>query len=574
MTSAGSPAVVRMRWILPVVTASVAGCGGEARQPPEETPSEAVEATARAGAGVHFTDVTEEAGIRFRHRAGRGVKDYIVEAKGGGGALFDADGDGWLDLYLVNGGGLGEGRPSTPDALYLNRRDGTFAEAGLSAGAEDRWGMGASAADVDNDGDADLVVTRLDGARLYRNLGGEGVLYAEDGGLDLDGWCTGAAFADYDLDGDLDLYVARYVDFDVEGVPPRAGMWKGLMVFAGPMGLPAHADGLLRNDGGRFVEVSQAAGVAEAAPTYGLGVVFTDYDGDGDSDIFVANDSAPNYLFRNDVGPGGDRRFREVAWEARVAFSAEGTAQAGMGIASGDYDGDGDRDLFVTHFEDDYNTLYRNDGDGGFTVASHEAGLAEAGLPGLAFGTCFLDADSDGDLDLVVAQGHVYPQVRHLDGPGYAQPDHLLLNLGAAGGHRFELAPGGDLGRPGVTRGLMKGDWDEDGDVDLVAMRLDDRPALLRNDGPAGGHWLMVDLQGTRANRDAIGALVTVTAGDLSRTVEIAAGGSYLAHSDRRAHFGLGNRAAVDAVEVRWPGGGLQSLGPMPADRLVSIRQP
>ena len=434
--------------------------------------------------------------------------------------------------------------------------------------------MGASAADVDNDGDADLVVTRLDGASLYRNLGTAERRYADDPeALALGGWCTGAAFGDYDLDGDLDLYVARYVDFDGDAIPPRAGMWKGLMVFAGPMGLPAHADALLRNDGGRFVEVSQASGVGEADPTHGLGVVFTDYDGDGDTDIFVANDSAPNYLFRNE-GAGGGTRFREAAWEARAAFSAEGTAQAGMGVASGDYDGDGDRDLFVTHFEDDYNTLYRNDGGGRFTVASHEAGLGQVGQPGLAFGTCFLDADNDGDLDLAVAQGHVYPQVRHLDGPRYAQPDHLFLNLGAAAGHRFELAPGGDLGRPGVTRGLMKGDWDEDGDVDLVAMRLDDRPALLRNDGPAEGHWLLVDLEGTAANRDAVGALVTVTAGDLSRTVEIAAGGSYLSHNDTRAHFGLGPRSRVDAVEVRWPGGRTQKLGPMAADRLVRIRQP
>ena len=573
MSSRRPPAPAVPRGLAAVLAGCLAACTGDSSRSPEEAgEAEGPAAAAETGAGPRFTDVTEEAGIRFRHRAGRGVKDYIVEAKGGGGALFDADGDGWLDLYLVNGGALGEGDRSTPDALYLNRRDGTFAEAGLSGG-EDRWGMGASAADVDNDGDADLVVTHLEGARLYRNLGAEEGLAGDAGALVLDGWCTGSAFADYDLDGDLDLYVARYVDFDVDAIPPRAGMWKGLMVFAGPMALPAHVDALLRNDGGRFVEVSQTSGVAAAEATYGLGVVSTDYDGDGDPDLFVANDSAPNYLFRNEGGGGGPR-FREVAWEARAAFSAEGTAQAGMGIASGDYDGDGDGDLFVTHFEDDYNTLYRNDGGGRFTVASHEAGLAQVGLPGLAFGTCFLDADNDGDLDLAVGQGHVYPQVRLLDGPRYAQPDLLLLNLGAGAGHRFELAPGGDLGQPAVTRGLMKGDWDEDGDVDLVAMRLDDRPALLRNDGPAGGHWLMVDLEGTRANRDAVGALVTVVAGDLSRTVEIAAGGSYLSHNDTRAHFGLGNRAAVDTVKVRWPGGGLQSLGPVPADRLVRIRQP
>jgi len=527
-----------------------------------------------SASGVMFTDVTEAAGIRFRHRAGDAVKDYIVEAKGGGGALFDADGDGWLDLYFANGARLSAGSTEA-DALYLNRGDGTFAE--VDAGLGDRrWGMGAAAADVDNDGDADLLVTRYDGASLYWNTSAAaGSTRFSDAGdaLFLDGWCTGAAFADYDLDGDLDLYVARYLDFDTERVPPRAGMWKGLMVFAGPQGLPGAHDVLLRNDGYVFSDVSEEVGLRSAAPTYGLGVVFGDIDNDGDPDVFVANDSAPNYLFRNDRSPGGDRSFREVAVEAGVAFSAEGTAQAGMGVAYDDFDDDGDRDLFVTHFEDDYNTLYRNDGAGRFAVASQELGLGQVGMPWLAFGTCFLDADNDGDLDLAVGNGHVYPQIRHLGAPGYAQPDHLFLNGGPASGYQFELVAAGDLSLPAVSRGLMKGDWDGDGDIDLVALRLDNRPALLRNDTPSGNHWLIVDLEGTTANRDGLGTLVRVVAAGLDRTVEVVSGGSYLSHSDTRAHFGLGDRATVERLEIRWPGGALQTLGPLPSDQVVKVRQ-
>lgn len=530
--------------------------------------------------GVLFTDITEAAGIRFRHRAGDAVKDYIVEAKGGGGALFDADGDGWLDLYFANGARLSAGPSTEADALYLNRGDGTFAEVN-AGGGDRRWGMGAAAADVDNDGDADLLVTRYDGATLYSNTSAPAgsTRFVDAGGLSLDGWCTGAAFADYDLDGDLDLYVARYLDFDTEQVPPRAGMWKGLMVFAGPQGLSGAHDVLLRNDGDAFSDVSEEVGLRAAAPSYGLGVVFGDIDDDGDPDVFVANDSAPNYLFRNDRSPGGDRSLREVGVEARVAFSAEGTAQAGMGVAYDDFDDDGDRDLFVTHFEDDYNTLYRNDGyrndgAGRFAVASHELGLGQVGVPWLAFGTCFLDADNDGDLDLAVGNGHVYPQIRHLGAPGYAQPDHLFLNRGPEARPRFELVAAGDLSLPAVTRGLMKGDWDGDGDIDLVAMRLDNRPALLRNDTrPAGNHWLIVDLEGTTANRDGLGALVRVVAAGLNRTVEVVSGGSYLSHSDTRAHFGLGDRTTVERIEIRWPGGALQTLGPMPVDRVVRVRQ-
>jgi enediyne biosynthesis protein E4 len=569
--------------LLALATAALlVGCVGdghqtEARNEPEATTPAPVQPDIQV-AGVQFTDVTAAAGITFRHHAGGAVKEFIVEAKGGGGALFDADGDGWLDLYFVDGATLAVDDPGGQDALFLNRRDGTFTDVTDAAriGPEARWGMGAVAGDIDNDGDDDLLVTHLTGAVLLRNEGapaGRGPpQFAADPRLSLDGWCTGVALADYDLDGDLDLYVARYLDFDVDDIPPRSGMWKGLMVFAGPQGLPAAADALLRNDGTGFTDVSDALGIGAVVPAWGLGVVFGDIDTDGDADIFVANDSAPNHLLRND-GAEGSRRFREIGLPTRVAFSAEGTPQAGMGIAYDDYDADGDRDLFLTHFEDDYNTLYRNDGDN-FATVSFDAGLAHAGIPLLGFGTCFLDADNDGDLDLAVGNGHVYPQIRLLGGIGYAQADQLFLNGGEATGFRFAAAAAGDLAVPAVTRGLMSGDWDNDGDVDLVALRLDDRPALLRNDSPAEHHWLTLRLQGRQANRSAVGALVRVVAGDLERTVEITAGGSYLSSGDRRAHFGLGRWPAADRVEIRWPGGETQQLGRVDGDQIMVVRQP
>jgi hypothetical protein len=565
-----------------VIVAMLAGCAGDsadngARHETDAAPPASARPDVQV-TDVQFTDVTKAAGITFRHHAGGPIKEYIVEAKGGGGALFDADGDGWPDLYFVDGATLAVDDPGGQDAFYLNQRDGTFADVTAAAriGLEARWGMGAVAGDIDNDGDADLVVTHLTGAVLLRNdgatTGTAPPQFAPDPGLALGGWCTGAALADYDLDGDLDMYVARYLKFNVDDVPPRGGMWKGLMVFAGPKGLPAAPDALLRNDGTGFTDVSDVLGIDAVAPAWGLGVVFGDVDADGDADIFVANDSAPNHLLRNDANEE-HRRFQEIGLQARVAFSAEGTAQAGMGIAYDDYDADGDRDLFVTHFEDDYNMLYRNDGEA-FAAASFDAGLADPGIPLVAFGTGFLDADNDGDLDLVVGNGHVYPQIRLLGGIGYGQPDQLFLNGGRTTGFRFVVAAAGDLAVPAVTRGLISGDWDNDGDVDLVALRLDDRPALLRNDSPAEHHWLSLRLEGRHANRSAVGALVRVIAGDLERTVEITAGGSYLSSGDIRAHFGLGKWRAADQVEIRWPGGETQQLGRIDGDQIITVRQP
>ena len=525
---------------------------------------------------VHFTDVTATAGLDFRMQSGSRVKNYIVESKGGGGAFLDYDGDGWLDIYLINGSrfeAYPDSAPAPSNALYRNIGDGTFSDRTRAAGVGDSgWGMGSAAADYDNDGDLDLYVSNYGRNILYRNEGdGTFVDVGQAAGVDLAGWSTSASFGDYDLDGDLDLYVAQYLDFAPERAPPRGGMWKGVLVFAGPLGLPGAQDALYRNEGdGTFIDITRKARAGKAKPSYGLGALFCDYDQDGDPDLYIANDSAPNFLYRNE----GNATFTDVAVAAGAALSAEGIAQAGMGIAYGDYDNDGFGDLFVTHFEDDYNTLYRNMGDGSFAVTSAAAGLAEPSLPRLAFGTNFLDYDNDQDQDLFVANGHVYPQIRHLNPAGYAEPNQLFANQGPAGAYRFAEVAAGDLLQPNVSRGSAKGDYDNDGDIDLLIFNLDGPPALMRNDGGNQRNWLSLRLVGTAANRDGIGAVITVATEDRQQKIEHTNGGSFLSHSDARVHFGLGFNKSADWLEIYWPGGQVQRLEDIIANQVLVIKQP
>ncbi len=523
---------------------------------------------------VRFAEVGTAAGLRFELRSGGQVKNYIVEAKGGGGAFLDYDGDGWLDIYLVNGSRLKGYSDSAPtNALYRNLGDGTFEDRTRSAGVGDAgWGMGCAVADYDQDGDLDLYVTNYGPNILYRNEGqGRFRDVGQTAGVDRAGWSTGASFGDYDLDGDLDLYVAQYLHFAPERVPPRGGMWKGVLVFAGPSGLPGAQDVLYRNEGqGRFRDVTRQAGVSQRTPTYGLSALFCDYDQDGDPDLYVANDSAPNFLYRNE----GNGQFRDVGVEAGAALSAEGGAQAGMGIAYGDCDGDGDGDFLVTHFEDDYNTLYRNRSDGTFAVASAEVGLAAPSLPHLAFGACFFDYDNDQDQDLFVANGHVYPQMRHLNPDGYAEPNQLFANQGQAGAYRFSEVAAGDLSRPAVSRGVAKGDYDNDGDVDVLVCNLDGPPHLLRNDGGNQRNYLSLRLVGTASNRDGIGARVSVVSGGVEQIAERVSGGSFLSHSDGRVHFGLGANTVAERVEIHWPSGRGQRLEDVPANQFLVVEEP
>ena len=521
-----------------------------------------------------FVDVTEEAGLDWEHRSGGPDKWHILEAKGGGGAFFDYDGDGFIDIYLVNGSSLepDTGGPSRRNALYRNQGDGTFGDVTAAAGVGDPgWGMGCVAADYDNDSDIDLYVTNYGPNRLYRNEGdGRFAEVSGSTGVDDSRWSTGAAFGDYDLDGDLDLYVANYVDFDPglrrENRP--FCQWKSVDVFCGPRSLKSAADVLYRNENdGRFTDVTAAAGIEDAG-AYGFAVLFGDYDLDGWPDIFVANDSTPNLLYHNE----GAGSFREVALEAGVAFNYQGKGQAGMGAAFGDFDGDGFPDLFVTHFASDYNTLYRNKGGRHFLDVTMQAGLGAKSLPYVGWGVNFLDHDHDGDLDLFVANGHAYPQIDRLrlGEETYAQPNQLLENLGDG---TFGAVTGvAALTQRRVSRGSCTGDYDNDGDVDLLVFNLDDRPALLRNDG-AAGQWLSVQLIGEQSNRSAVGARVTAFTGSRRQIREVAAGSSFLGGNDLRSHFGLGAASAVDSLLVRWPSGTVDRLYGVAANRSITLAE-
>ena len=523
---------------------------------------------------VHFNEVASEAGLTLQNVCGSPEKRYIVEAKGGSLAAFDYDNDGDTDLYVVNGSTL-EG--FTPDAaprnaLYQNNGKATFVDQASTTHTDDQsWGMGAVAADYDNDGDPDLYVTNFGANRLYQNEEGQFRDIAPRTGLDDERWSTGAAWGDYDLDGDLDLYLANYIDFDIDFIPTgaAAGIWRGLEVMYGPRGLVGAADALYRNDGdSRFADLTQEAGVSDHYKRYGFTPLFSDFDLDGDSDLFVANDAGPNLYYRNQ----GDGTFREEAVEAVLAFSESGDAQACMGAASADYDNDGDFDLYVTNFALDYNTLYQNDGEGIFKDATAQAGLIYPTWSFVGWGTGFADFDNDGYQDLFTANGHVYPQVEELErGASYGQKNQLLLNQG--NGRFIEIAAGPGLVVEKSSRGSAFADFDNDGDLDIAIHNLDSTPSLLRNDTQNNNHWLIVHIEGTESNRDGIGALLSIETATGIQVREIRAGSSFLAQDDLRAHFGLGQHQMVNRLEVHWPSGQIDTTDNLQADRIITIRE-
>ena len=569
----------------------VVGGAGEGKVPPTlvlPPPS------AAATPGVAYKDATRSAGFAsFRQVSGSAAKDYILEVTGSGVALLDYDNDGWLDAYLVNGSTFGalRGEAEAPAAaLFHNNRDGTFTDVTATAGAANRrWGQGVCAGDFDNDGRADLYVTNFGANRLFRN-GGEGAFtdIAAAAGVSLGGWSTGCAFGDYDGDGLLDLFVAGYVALDLDRLPPSpshpatrrpaegakaaaegakgmgaaysAGMpfceYRGQPAMCGPRGLKGAPDHLFHNNGdGTFTDVSERAGVADARGFYGFGVAFLDFDDDGRLDLFVANDSTPNYLYRN----RGDGTFEDVSYPSGAALTEAGLEQAHMGVAVGDYDRDGRDDLHVTNFADDTNILYHNDGKGLFSEATFPAGIGHPSLPFLGWGTHFLDYDNDGWLDLFVANGHVYPFVDRFEwNTSYRQRPLLLKNRA---GRFVEVtgSAGDGLAEVRSMRGSAAGDIDNDGDIDVLVNDIDDAPLFLRNDGgDRAGHWLTVRLVGDPAKhcpRDAIGSVVFATAGGARQRAEVASGRSQASQSDLRAHFGLGSATRVDRLEVRWANG-------------------
>ncbi len=536
-----------------------------------------MQAGADGPAPVQFTDVEAEVGITLMNVSGDGEQQYVIDAFMGGSAFFDYDRDGDLDLYVLNGSKVGgfPGQDHPRNALYRNE-GATFSDATDESGLGDTgWGMGCAVADYDNDGDADVYVTNYGGNALYENRG-DGV-FADVAPrarvVGVETFSTGCAFFDADRDGDLDLYVANYVDFDhfMETTPDKRHVWRGLAVHFGPQGMVGAADEFYRNEGdGVFSEATAAAGFEQPDRLYGLGVVAGDYDLDGDADVYVGNDTGPNYLFEN----SGDGTFTDVAWMKGAAYGEGGTQQASMGVAYGDYDNDMYPDILVTNFWEDTNTLYRNDGGEFFSDLTYDAGVGLESFQFLAWGTEFFDYDNDGDKDLFVANGHVYPQIDRANlGVSYAQTNQLFENRGDGTFAEVSSTAGSGLLIEKVSRGASFGDYDGDGDLDIFVLELNDLPTLLRNDGGDRNNYLIVRTEGTKSNRDGIGARVKLRCGDVTQVNEVRSGSSYLSQNDLRLHFGLGECKTVERLEVFWPSGLVESFENLPTNRVLVLRE-
>jgi hypothetical protein len=518
-----------------------------------------------SGGPPRFEDAGPRSGISFRHVSGSAEKDYIFEVNGSGVALLDHDGDGDLDIYFVNGSRLDlePGAEPPRDALYRNDGGWRFTDVTAAAGLGDAgWGCGAVAADVDNDGDVDLYVTNWGPNVLYRNRGNGTFERVERSGAEDPGMSASASFGDFDRDGLVDLFVANYVEIDPRTARRRgdpACVYKGVPIFCGPGGLTPARDTLyLNRGGGRFEDVSEAWGVREAPPSYGLGTLIVDVNRDGWPDVVVANDTRRTYCFVNE----GGKRFREAGVYLGLAYNDHGVAQAGMGLASGDIRGLGRDDIILTTFEDDTNTLHLADGRGMYSDGTFPGGLGGESYPYLGWGTFFFDADSDGDLDLFVANGHVAPQADSMRSSiGYRQRNQLFLNDGAG---RFTLCaacgPGLEVKRS--FRGAAFGDLDGDGDPDVVVSAIDDVPLLLENMGVPVNAWVSFRLEGTRSNRSAIGARVKIEAGGKRQERTIQGGSSYASQNELAARFGLGSADRINTVRVEWPSGLVESFAP------------
>jgi hypothetical protein len=529
---------------------------------------------------IVFTDVTRSAGIKFTSFSSADKK-YIVESMNGGVALFDFDGDGRLDIYLVNSytveAALAK-RPRPPAALYRNRGDGTFEEVAARAGVADPgWAMGVAVGDYDNDGFDDLYVTCFGPNRLYHNKrNGTFEDVTAKAGVGDPRFSTGAAWGDYDRDGDLDLFVANYVDFKLEDLPQfgkgQLCQYRGIPVQCGPRGLPGSGDVLYRNNGdGTFIDVSKTAKVDDPSGYYGLGVMWTDFDDDGWLDILVANDATPNYVYRNNH----DGTFTEMGLMMGLAVDENGNEQGSMGISIGDYDRDGRLDVVITNFADQYNAIYHKNADGTFTDVSRATKTADVAMPYVGWGTKFFDYDNDGWLDLMVVNGHVYPQIEGAyPGGMYRQRKLFYRNLRDGTFSEAAASLGAALIEPRASRGAAFGDYDEDGDEDIVVNDLDGPPMLLRNDGGSkAGHWISLKLIGTKSNRNAVGAKVWLKAGGMTQVDEVHSGDSYLSHSDWRLHFGLGAATKVEEVTIRWPGGASEKLTGLGVDKVLTVTE-
>jgi enediyne biosynthesis protein E4 len=535
---------------------------------------------------VVFEDVTRKSGLdTWHHTMGAPDKKFIIETNGSGVGLIDYDNDGWLDIYLVNGSTVDAltGKATPPHAaLFHNNHDGTFTDVAAKAGVtNDRWGFGVAIGDYDNDGWPDIFVGNYGKNRLYHNNhDGTFTDVGENAGIALGNWSTGATFGDYDGDGRLDLFVPGYIHYEMDN-PPVPGSkvaaynfcnFRGVAVMCGPRGLQGEHDHLFHNNGdGTFTDVSEKAGVGDPNRYYGFTSIFADINNDGKVDLVVADDSTPNYLYINK----GNGTFEDDSYASGFALNQDGRETASMGLAIGDYENNGRLDLLTTTFSDDYKVLYHNDGDANFTDVSYHAGLAQDTIPFLGWGVGFIDYDNDGWKDIMMINGHVYPEVDKQDwGTTFAERPLLFRNLG---GKKFELVPPvKDTGLAVVTpgRGAAFGDLFNDGKIDVVINSLDTTAVLLRNVNPDNHHWVEFKLVGgPKGPRDAIGSAVYLTAGGIRQRGDVLSGGSYMSSNDQRVHFGLGDATMVSEVEIHWPSGTIEKLKLPSLDRVFTVEE-
>jgi hypothetical protein len=529
---------------------------------------------------VKLVEVAQQSGITVKTVYGDEKRNrYLLETTGCGAAFIDYNNDGWIDVFLVNGTRL-DGMPpdqAKPSYLYRNNQNGTFTDVTDKAGITlSGWGQGISVGDYDNDGFDDLFVSYYGKNALYRNKGdGTFTNIAEKAGVanNRSRWGSGCAFLDYDRDGNLDLFVASYIDLDLKTAPlPETGpcLYKGLTVACGPPGLPGGVNTLYRNKGdGTFADVSEESGIRKTNGTYGLGVLVADFNNDGWADIYVANDSAPAALYHNNK----NGTFTDIGVEAGCAFSIDGKPQAGMGVSAGDYDRDGWLDIIKTNFSGDTPSLYRNNGKSAFDDVTFPAGIGIS-TRWLGWGCGFVDLDNNGWLDIFLVNGHVYPEVERLTTEaGYAQRKVLFKNLQNSRFEDVSDAVGGAVVAPTPGRGCAFGDYDNDGDIDILINPVNARPELLRCDSASKNNWIKIKAVGTKSNRSGIGARIRAVTEDGAQIDEVRSGGSYYSQNDLRVHFGLGKRDKVKSLEISWPSGKTETLTDIAANQIITIKE-